>query len=84
MNICHDEHYPQYKITYKSNSIGGIDDEWLVCEECFGKQEFFGIADEIKSIVSLRTHRGIQLEIDNLSIMTRTVSRKLKKSLLVH
>jgi len=81
MNICHDRHDPMYKITYKSNLI---DNEWFVCEKCFGKQEFFGAADEIESITSLITSKEIRLEIDNLHIMTRTISRKLKKLLLVH
>lgn len=84
MNYCYDRHDPMYKIKYKPTHPNALPNEWLVCENCFGKQEFFGVADEIESIVSLRTSLSIPLEIDQLSIMTRTVSKKLKKILLVN
>ncbi|MEX0863145.1 hypothetical protein [Nitrosopumilus sp.] len=83
MNYCCDRHDPTYQITYKLTHPNAIPSEWLVCENCFGKQEFFGVADEIESIVSLRGLK-IPLEIDQLVIMTRTVSKKLKKILLVN
>lgn len=77
-------HEPMYKIKYKPTPPNTIPSEWLVCENCFGKQEFFGTADEIESIMSLRNSLNISLEIDQLSIVTRTVSNKLKKILLVN
>ncbi len=81
MNYCYDRHDPMYKIKYKPIHPNTISNEWLVCENCFGKQEFFGASDEIESIVSLRDSLKIPLEIDQLSIMTRTVSKKLKQIL---
>ncbi len=83
MNNCHDRHDPMYKIKYKPQQFGGLMSEWLVCEKCFGRQEFFGESEEIESIISLRDFTEIKLEIDHLSIMTRTVTKKLKKILLV-
>jgi hypothetical protein len=83
MNICYDEHHPMYKITYKPNHYDELNNEWFVCEKCFGKQEFFGAVSEIESIVSLHNYQNIGLEINHLDIMTRTISRKLKKSLLI-
>jgi len=79
MNRCHDRYDPMYKIKYKPRTLGGLMSEWLVCEKCFGKQEFFGGAEEIESITSLRNFTEIKLEIDHLSIMTSTVTKKLKK-----
>jgi len=79
MNNCYDGHDPVYKIKYKPVRPGAIPSEWFVCEKCFGCEEFFGVADEIESIVSLRNFNEIRLEIDQLHIMTRTVSKKLQK-----
>ena len=70
MNFCNDRHEPIYKIKYKPLTIGGNVSEWLVCEKCFGRQEFFGAAEEIESIISLRDFIEIGLEIEYLSIMT--------------
>lgn len=82
MNSCNDRHDPIYKIKYKSLTPGGNVSEWLVCEKCFGRQEFFGSAEEIESIVSLGDCIEIGLKIEHLSIMTGTVTKKLKNSLL--
>lgn len=84
MNYCNDRHEPVYKIKYKPIRLGAIPSEWLVCENCFGKEEFFGAIDEIESIVSLRNFSEIRLNIDHLLIMTRTISKKLKKILSVN
>ena len=81
MNRCHDRHEPMYKIKYKTLTVGGLRSEWLVCEKCFGRKEFFGGAEEIESITSLRNFTEIKLEIDNLSVMTNTVTKKLKTNL---
>ncbi|EIJ66653.1 hypothetical protein BD31_I1849 [Candidatus Nitrosopumilus salaria BD31] len=83
MNVCYDGHTPMYRIKYKSEKSNKIPNEWLVCENCFGKQEFFGAADEIESIVSLHNYHVIRLEINHLYAMTKTVSKKLKKTLLI-
>lgn len=82
MNSCNDRHDPIYKIKYKSLTPDGNVSEWLVCEKCFGRQEFFGSAEEIESIVSLGGCIEIGLKIEHLSIMTGTVTKKLKNSLL--
>ncbi len=84
MNSCNDRHDPIYKIKYKPLIFGGHVSEWLVCERCFGRQEFFGAAEEIESIVSLRDYIEIGLNIEHLSIMTGTVTKKLKNQLLVN
>jgi len=84
MNLCSENHNPTYLIKYISGQNSEIQNELLVCDQCFGKQEFFGIADEIESIVSLQNNFEAQLKIDHLDIMTRTVSRKLKTYLLIH
>ena len=84
MNQCNDRHESTYKIKYKPTKLGGIMSEWLVCENCFGKKEFFGKAEEIESIISLRNHNEIRLEINHLSILTNTVTKKLKKILLLN
>jgi len=84
MNYCYDRHDPMYKIKYKPTSLNAVPNEWLVCENCFGKQEFFSAVDEIESIVSLRNSLKIPLEIHHLLIMTKTMSKKLKKILLVN
>ena len=84
MNFCNDRHDTIYKIKYKPLTVGGNVSEWLVCERCFGKQEFFGATEEIESIVSLRDCIEIGLEIKHLSIMTGTVTKKLKNQLLVN
>ena len=81
MNSCNDRHEPVYKIKYKPIQLGAVPSEWFVCEHCFGKEEFFGAVDEIESIVSLRNFSEIRLDIDHLLIMTRTISKKLKKML---
>ena len=51
---------------------------------CFGRQEFFGAAEEIESIISLRDCIEIRLKIERLSIMTGTVTKKLKNHLLAN
>jgi hypothetical protein len=84
MNSCNDRHKPIYKIKYKPLTIGGNVSEWLVCEKCFGRQEFFGAAEEIESIISLRDCIEIGLEIEHLFIVTGTVTKKLKTHLLVN
>jgi len=84
MNSCNDRHEPIYKIKYKPLTFGGNTSEWFVCERCFGKQEFFGAAEEIESITSLRNCVEIGLEIKHLSIMTGTVTKKLKNRLLTN
>jgi len=84
MNQCNERHNPTYKIKYKPTELGGITNEWLVCENCFGKKEFFGKAQEIESITSLHNYDEIRLEVDHLSIMTNTVTKKLKNILLLN
>jgi hypothetical protein len=76
MNNCDDQHSPMYKITYKPTTLSSVSNEWLVCEKCFGKEEFFGKSGEIESIISLRNYLKIQLEVDHLLMMTREVSKK--------
>ena len=83
MNNCHDRHTPIYKIKYRPTSPGGISSEWLVCEPCLGKKEFFGSASEIEFIVSLRNHDEIRLNIDHLHALTSSVTKKLKKILSI-
>ncbi|NQV38984.1 MAG: hypothetical protein HQ505_00330 [Nitrosopumilus sp.] len=82
MNYCDSQHHPIYKIKYKSTTLDDTIPEWIVCEICFGKPEFFGRSEEIESIISLRS--TVTLEIDHLSSMTRTLAKKLKKNLLVN
>ena len=81
MNTCYDGHTPIYKIKYNPNQPKGLSQEWLVCEKCFGKPEFFGSINEIESIVSLHSTQEIRLKIEHISIMTHTITAKLKKSL---
>ena len=80
MNSCSKQHVPMYKIKYKITPDNKIPDDCLVCEKCFGKKEFFDTSYEIESIISLRSYLKIPLEIDHLSIMTRALSKKLKKN----
>ncbi|MFQ5781765.1 MAG: hypothetical protein ACE5GR_01760 [Nitrosopumilus sp.] len=82
MNFCYDRHEPIYKIKYKPERRGGQSTEWHVCEQCFGKPEFFGSINEIESIVSLRNSQEITFEIEHISIMTQTVTAKIKKALI--
>jgi hypothetical protein len=84
MNSCNGRHEPVFKIKYKPLTFGGNASEWLVCEKCFGRQEFFGAAEEIESIVSLRDCIKIGLEIKHLSVITGTVTKKLKNHLHVN
>ncbi|QLH04563.1 hypothetical protein C5F49_03955 [Nitrosopumilus oxyclinae] len=84
MNRCHDRHTPVYKIKYKPVTFGGNVSEWLVCETCFGRQEFFGATEEIESIASLQNCIELGLDINHLSIMTGTVTKKLKNCLLIN
>ena len=84
MNYCYDGHTPIYKIKYKPTQPDGHYPEWLVCEKCFGKPEFFGSINEIDSIISLRNSQEIRFKIEHISIMTQTVTAKLKKILLVN
>lgn len=81
MNICDSQHSPSYKIEYKPNSKNEQSLEWFVCENCFGKDAYFGSANEIESIVSLKKSYEIRLEIEYLSLMTSTVTSKLRKKL---
>jgi len=83
MNSCNDRHEPIYKIKYKPLDFNGNVSEWLVCEKCFGRQEFFGAAEEIESIISLKDYVEIGLKIEHLSTMTGTVTKKLKNHLLL-
>ena len=81
MNYCHNEHIPTHKIKYTPSYPGDISSELAICEKCFGKPEFFGAMNEIESIVSLRDSREIQFQIEHISIMTKTITKKFKKSL---
>lgn len=83
MNICYDRHTPMYKIKYKPSNFGGSSSEWAVCEKCFGKPEFFGSIDEIESIISLEKSQEIKFQIEHISIMTKVITEKIKKSLNV-
>ena len=78
MNICNDQHSPMYKITYKPTTLSSVSDEWLVCEKCFGKEEFFGKSGEIESITSLRNSNKIRLELDHPSTVTEIISETQK------
>ena len=84
MNSCHDRHEPIYKIKYKPFTVGGTISEWFVCEKCFGRQEFFGAAEEIESIISLRNCIELGLNVEHLTIMTGTVTKKLKNHFLAN
>ncbi len=78
MNNCDDQHPPMYKITYKPTAIGRVTNEWLVCEKCFGKEEFFGKSGEIESITSLRNSSKIRLELDHPSTVTEIIPKTQK------
>jgi len=54
MSSCDDRHEPIYKIKYNPLTVDGNIGEWLVCEKCFGRREFFGASEEIESIISLK------------------------------
>ena len=82
MNLCRDGHKPLYKIKYKSDNSVIPSSDWFVCEQCFGKPDFFGSSDEIESIVPLDGYLNMIFEIDNLSKMTDTVTNKLQKTLM--
>jgi len=81
MNYCYDRHIPIYKIKYKSSRPGGFSSEWSVCEQCFGKPEFFGSISEIESIISLEKSQEIKFQIEHISIMTKTITERIKKAL---
>jgi len=78
MNNCNDQHSPMYKITYKPTTLTNVSNEWLVCEKCFGKEEFFGKSGEIESIISLRNSNKIRLELDDPSTVTEIISETQK------
>ena len=79
MNYCDSQHTPMYKIKYTSTTFDDAIPDWIVCEKCFGKQEFFGRSEEIESIIPLRNSSAVTLEIDHLLSMTRTLAKKLEK-----
>jgi len=81
LNYCYDRHTPVYKIKYKPTHSGGISSEWSVCEKCFGKPEFFGSINEIESIISLEKSQEIKFQIEHISIMTKTITKKIKQAL---
>ncbi len=81
MNYCYDRHIPVYKIKYKASRPGGSSSEWSVCEQCFGKPEFFGSISEIESIISLEKSQEIKFQIEHISIMTKTITDRIKKAL---
>jgi len=81
LNYCYDRHTPVYKIKYKPIRPGGTSSEWSVCEKCFGKPEFFGSINEIESIVSLEKSQEIKFQIEHISIMTKTITEKIKQAL---
>ncbi len=83
MNQCYDGHTPIYKIKYTPTQSGGYSSEWLVCEKCFGKPEFFGSVNEIDSIIPLRNSQEIRFQIEHISVMTQTITAKLRKILTV-
>ncbi|MCV0430189.1 hypothetical protein [Nitrosopumilus sp.] len=80
MNSCNNNHNPLYKIKYKTTR--GNVSEWVVCEQCFGKQDFFACSEEIESIVSLRDS-SLDMKVEQLSILTEIMTKKLRKILLV-
>jgi len=80
MNYCYDRHTPIYKIKYKPSKPGGMSSEWSVCENCFGKSEFFGSINEIESIISLQNSQEIKFKIEHISIMTQTITEKIRKT----
>jgi len=84
MNFCNDRHEPIYKIKYTPVTFVGNVSEWLVCDKCFGRQEFFDGSEDVESIVSLRNCMNPGLKIDHLSIMTGIVTTKLKNCLLIN
>jgi len=77
-NSCDDRHEPIYKIKYDHLTLVGNTGQWLVCEKCFRRQEFFGVTEETESIVSLRNCIDIGLEIEPLFMMTGTVPKNSK------
>ncbi len=81
MNICYDRHDPKYEIKYKPSRPGVFPSVWLVCEQCFGKPEFFGSINEIESIISLENSHEIKFKIEHISIMTKTITEKIKQAL---
>lgn len=81
MSYCNSEHVPIYKITYKPNVTSDSPLEWLVCENCFGKEDFFGSSNEIESIVSLKKSLEIRLHIEKLAKQTSTMTSKIRKNL---
>ncbi len=82
MNFCHNGHKPLYKIKYKSDNLDIFFDEWFVCDQCFGKPDFFGASGEIESIIPIDSYLEMILEIDNLSKMTNAVTAKFQKILV--
>jgi len=84
MNTCYDRHDPKYKIKYKPSRPGSLSSEWLVCEKCFGKPEFFGSLNEIESIISLEHSQEIKFKIEHISIMTEKIGEKILKHLRIH
>ena len=84
MNTCYDGHDPKYKIKYKPTRPGSLSSEWLVCEKCFGKPEFFGSVNEIESIISLENSHEIKFKIEHISIMTEKIGEKILKHLRIH
>ena len=78
MNNCNDQHSPMYKITYKPTALSSVANEWLVCEKCFGKEEFFGKSGEIESITSLRNFSKIRLELEQSSPVTEIIPETQK------
>ncbi len=84
MNTCYEKHTPKYKIKYKPSRSGGLSSIWLVCENCFGKPEFFGSINEIESIVSLENSQEIKFKIEHISLMTEKIGEKILISLGVN
>ena len=82
MNFCNDRHTPLYKVKYRPITLGGNKMEWFVCERCFGKKEFFGVAEEIESIISLRNHEDLGMNVEHILVMTNTVTHKIRDNLL--
>ena len=78
MNNCNDQHSPMYKIIYKPTALDSVSNEWLVCEKCFGKEEFFGKSGEIESITSLRNSSKIRLELEQSSLVTEIIPETQK------
>jgi len=51
MNICNEEHSPEYKVIYAGAKGSSYTPVWLVCSDCFNTEKCFSDESQILTVI---------------------------------